>query len=95
MRLSKVKKIAKEIIADADNEIVEAYTPSQHFRQPVIGTITTKSEMFPEEKKYDVIIDAGKHYVCNQWYKYYKKAPQLVPKQFVIKFEKAQHEIIK
>lgn len=61
-------------------------TPSEVFHLPVIGTVTMNNIVTPGTTDYDVILEQEKFYVANQWYKEYKKIPQLLPKDFVVKF---------
>ena len=63
-------------------------SPSEYFKMPVIGTITTVSIFHGEgEKEYEVLdIDVrenGSTYMVNAWYKEYKKVPQFIPGVFV------------
>ena len=72
---------------DATLNKTAGQTPSEYFKQPVIGKITTKSPLDGTEDSYEVIGQNDTAYVANQWYKEYKKVPQLVPKDFVTNFE--------
>jgi hypothetical protein len=60
--------------------------PSEVFHLPVIGTVTMNNIVTPGTTDYEVILEQEKFYVANQWYKEYKKIPQLLPKDFVVKF---------
>lgn len=57
-------------------------SPSEKYNLPVIGQIKTS---FLNQINYlDVILEQEKYYICNVWHK--TNVPQLVPKDFVIKF---------
>ena len=76
-------------------------SPSEYFKLPVLGKIITKrtegtvtnlttnktEPHIMESEEYEFISEEKDFYVCNQWYKEYKKIPQLVPKEFVEKKE--------
>jgi hypothetical protein len=57
-------------------------TPSEYFNKPVIGTIRVEDVFETGEgpKTYEVIDEDNICFVTNQWYKEYKKIPQLIPK---------------
>ena len=58
-------------------------SPSKYFNMPVIGTITVKN-IFSNDKNaitvYEVIEETEIVFICNVWYKEYKKVPQFIPK---------------
>lgn len=76
-------------------------TPSERFKLPIIGVITTKkmayhiedlntgrrSEQTMDSDIYEVIDETAVLYVTNVWYKEYKDQPLLILKDFVEKFE--------
>ena len=69
------------------NENLE-YSGEDVTRIPVIGTVITK-EIGPfDEASYDVVeiieLPDGKEvYVCNKWYKEYKRIPQIIHSDLV------------
>lgn len=65
-----------------------SYSGEDVTRMPVIGRVITKAIGPFEEASYDVveIIEApdGKEvYVCNKWYKDYKRIPQIIHSDLV------------
>ena len=69
-------------------------TPSQHFKEKVIGKIIV-IPFFADGQEYekeviaiDLTKDGKKLYICNTWYKEYKHVPHLVSEDFVKEFIK-------
>lgn len=80
-------------------KVVAERTPSEEYKTPVIGKITTKrhtaswtnnltgevTEVTYEPETFEVIAEEEFFYICNQWNE--PGVPQLVPKDFVETFE--------
>ena len=59
------------------------YSGEDVTRMPVIGTVTTYAIGPFDEASYDVVEiiegpDGKEVYVCNKWYKEYKRIPQII-----------------
>lgn len=64
------------------------YSGEDVTRMPVIGTVITKPIGPFDEAEYDVVEiiddpDGKEIYVCNKWYKEYKRIPQLIHSDLV------------
>jgi uncharacterized protein (DUF1697 family) len=62
--------------------------PSEYFKMPIKGTIAVQDPFNHTISHYEVIGEDKKTYITNVWHKEYKHIPQLVPKDFVIKYDK-------
>lgn len=73
--------------------------PSNYFKIPIIGTLTTKKTIFQqtdfhgnesehviESDIYEIIGEHEFFFVVNEWNDEFKKKPQLIPKEFVDSF---------
>jgi len=64
------------------------YSGEDVTKMPVIGKVITKAIGPFEEAEYDVVeiiddMNGREIYVCNKWYKEYKRIPQLIHSELV------------